>query len=54
MAALSATIELHHRKIMAALVFVVAFFATACLFNDVIPICHYLFGCDHALHVYPQ
>jgi hypothetical protein len=25
-------------------------FLTACLFHDVIPICHYLFGCDHAMH----
>jgi hypothetical protein len=29
---------------------VVVFFAAACTFNDIIPICHYLFGCDHLLH----
>jgi hypothetical protein len=26
------------------------FFAAACTFHDVIPICHYLFGCDHGMH----
>ncbi len=50
MAAMSATIERHHRTIIAALVLVILFFAAACTFHDVIPICHYLFGCDHGMH----
>jgi hypothetical protein len=29
----------------------VVFFAASCTFHDVIPICHYLFGCDHHLHI---
>jgi hypothetical protein len=28
----------------------VIFFAAACTFHDVIPICHFLFGCDHGMH----
>jgi hypothetical protein len=50
MTAMSATIEKHHRKIITALVLVIVFFAAACTFHDLIPICHYLFGCDHAMH----
>ena len=42
--------ENHHRGIIFSLSFVVIFFAAACTFHDVIPICHYLFGCDHHLH----
>ena len=50
MAALSATVERHHRAIIAVLVLMIALFLLACTFHDVIPVCHYLFGCDHALH----
>ena len=50
MTSLSTTIERHHRLIIAGLVVVILFFLTACLFHDVIPICHFLFGCDHAMH----
>ena len=50
MAAMSATIERHHRLIIAGLAFVIVFFVAACTFHDVLPVCHYLFGCDHAMH----
>lgn len=50
MSALSASIEMHHQKIIAGLTFVIVFFVAACTFHDFIPVCHYLFGCDHALH----
>jgi len=50
MTTLSATIDQHHRLIIAALAFIILFFLAACLFHDVIPICHFLFGCDHAMH----
>lgn len=43
-------LERHHRPIIVTLALVVVFFAAACMFHDVIPICHYLFGCDHGLH----
>ena len=42
--------EKHHRAIIFLLAFVVFFFAASCMFHDVIPICHYVFGCDHHLH----
>jgi uncharacterized membrane protein YccC len=50
MTAMSATIERHHQKIIGVLLGVIVFFAAACTFHDTIPICHYLFGCDHAMH----
>ncbi len=50
MTAILATIDDHHRIIIAGLAFVVVFFAAACMFHDVIPVCHYLFGCDHGMH----
>jgi hypothetical protein len=43
--------ETHHRGIIFSLAFVVVFFAAACTLHDVIPICHYVFGCDHQLHM---
>ena len=51
MNAFNELIETHHRPIMFSLVFVVLFFAASCTFHDTIPICHYLFGCDHGLHI---
>ncbi len=47
---ISATIEKHHQWIIAGLTVIILFFAVACTFHDVIPVCHYLFGCDHAMH----
>lgn len=44
-------VDTHHRSIIVGLALVILFFAAACTFHGVIPICHYLFGCDHALHV---
>ena len=45
------TIDEHPRLISGVLLGVVLFFLAACLLNDVIPICHWLFGCDHRFHV---
>ena len=50
MTSVSAILERHHRLIIGLLSIVILFFVTACLFHDVIPICHFLFGCDHAMH----
>jgi len=47
---ISTTMEKHHRSIIFSLVFIVFFFAASCTFHDTIPICHYVFGCDHLLH----
>ena len=45
-------LEKNHRVIIFSLLFVVIFFAASCTFHDIIPICHYLFGCDHGMHIY--
>ena len=35
-------------KLVAGVLFgIILFFALVCLLNDVIPVCHYLFRCDH-------
>ena len=44
-------LERHHKPIIFSLLFVVLFFIAACALHDVIPVCHYLFGCDHNLHI---
>jgi hypothetical protein len=47
---LSLAIEKYHKLIIVIMALIIIFFLTACLFHDTIPICHYLFGCDHRLH----
>jgi len=51
MVALNESLETYHRPIIVSLAFAVLFFAASCTFHDIIPICHYLFGCDHHMHV---
>jgi len=51
MDSIDALMETHHRPIIISLAFIVVFFAAACTFHDVMPVCHYLFGCDHNIHV---
>jgi hypothetical protein len=43
-------IDRHHRLIITVQAFLILFFVAACTFHDVVPVCHYLFGCDHAMH----
>ena len=50
MGTLFGTLEKHHRLIIGVQAFLLAFFVLACTFHDVIPVCHYLFGCDHGMH----
>lgn len=51
MSKLDEKIEQHHRLIILLLCLVIAVFVLSCTFHDIIPICHYVFGCDHNLHV---
>jgi len=44
-------IDQHYRLIIYSLAFVVVFFAASCTFHDVIAVCHYIFGCDHLMHL---
>jgi hypothetical protein len=46
----SGFVDRHYRLIIAIQSFLLLFFVAACTFHDVIPVCHYLFGCDHAMH----
>jgi len=50
MTALAETVERHHQLIILVLVGVILFFLLACTFHEIIPVCHYLFGCDHGMH----
>ncbi len=50
MSALAVTVEKHHQLIIVVLVVVILFFLAACTFNGVIPVCHWLFRCDHMMH----
>jgi hypothetical protein len=44
------TIDDHPRMIAGVLGAVILFFLLSCLLHDVIPICHWLFRCDHRMH----
>jgi len=45
MSALSLAIEKHHKLIIGILLFIIVFFVVSCIFDEVIPICHYVFKC---------
>lgn len=51
MATISESVEKHHKLIITVLVLIILTLAASCMFHDVIPICHYVFGCDHGMHV---
>ena len=51
MAPFADSIERHHRPIIAVLSLIIVVFVVSCTFHEVIPICHWLFGCDHSMHV---
>jgi hypothetical protein len=50
MATLSESVEKHHRPIIAVLLLIIVTLAASCMFHDLIPVCHYVFGCDHTMH----
>ena len=51
MAAFAESIERHHRLIITMLSSIIVVFVISCTFHEVIPICHWLFRCDHSMHV---
>jgi len=53
-AAISEAIERHHKLIIGILIVIILFFIFACIFDNVIPVCHWLFQCDHAYHAMAQ
>jgi hypothetical protein len=50
MTTITESVERHHKPIIISLLSLIVLFLVACAFNDVIPICHYIFGCDHSYH----
>ncbi len=50
MSAIAVAVEKHQKLIILLLTGVISFFTIACIFNDVIPIRHWLFNCDHLVH----
>ncbi|UCH72629.1 MAG: hypothetical protein JSU82_09535 [Rhodospirillales bacterium] len=50
MAPIAESVERHHRSIIYALLSLIALFIVACALDDLIPICHFIFGCDHGFH----
>ncbi len=44
------TIDARPRLIAGIFGGVILFFLAACLLHDVIPICHWVFRCDHRMH----
>jgi len=50
MTTLANSVETHHQAIILSLISVIVFFIAACSLNDFLPVCHYIFGCDHGFH----
>ena len=50
MATFDSFLERNHKPIIAVLSLVIVAMVVSCAFDDLIPVCHYLFGCDHAFH----
>ncbi len=48
--AFAQSIEEHHRPIIVVLALIIVAMVASCIFDDLIPSCHLLFGCDHAVH----
>jgi len=46
----SESIEKNHKIIIPLLLLIIIAMLASCLFHDVIPICHYVFRCDHGMH----
>ncbi len=51
MSTLNQSIEKHHKSIIVALALVIVVMVLSCTFHDAILICHWVFGCDHQMHV---
>jgi Na+/H+ antiporter NhaD/arsenite permease-like protein len=50
MTLLVSTIERNPKAVAAVLGAVIVFFLASCLLHDLIPICHWVFRCDHRMH----
>ncbi len=43
-------IDNYYKVIIIVQLIVILFFLAACILHDYIPVCHYLFLCDHRMH----
>ena len=50
MAAFAETVERNHKLIITLLALIIVVLVASCTFHETIPICHWLFGCDHGMH----
>jgi len=50
MTKITESVETHHKTIILALLSLIGVFLIACTLHDILPICHYVFGCDHNFH----
>jgi hypothetical protein len=50
MSAIYQAMEKYHKAIIYTQFGLILLFLFACTFHDVLPICHWLFNCDHMLH----
>ena len=50
MTTLANSVEKHHQLIIMLLISAIVIFIASCTFHNVLPICHYVFGCDHGFH----
>ena len=49
MSSMQSFLERHHAAIIYAQLGLIVLFVIACTFNGVLPVCHWLFDCDHAV-----
>ena len=47
---ITGTIDNHPRVVAGILGAMILFFLAACLAHDAIPVCHWIFRCDHRYH----
>jgi hypothetical protein len=53
MTTLANSVEKHHQVVILPLISAIVLFLAACTFHNAMPICHYIFGCDHGFHAAP-
>lgn len=51
MATINTFLDKYNRAIIFSLFGIIVLFLFACTFHDVLPICHWIFNCDHMLHM---
>lgn len=50
MTTIAESVDRYYKPIILSLMALILVILVSCAFNDAIPICHYVFGCDHGFH----